>query len=389
MAALLVFVLLSATTIVIVAATQNQLSQTRANRQFIQGRSGVTLAVSDAIYQLNNGGPDSLPANRKTSPGPPATAVSGGEQSTKWTWWFDANTNTVNATAIAFGKTRTQRVALDYSDVASYRNDADGLPIYSVSPRGIFKDAVSVSGEQTSSSSPLTLNNGPAISPSPATPATFGMYGKSTFLSPNALQGTGGAVVVSHDDRNYKPENVQASMVQKRDGITSTVDMRIADNLAKQCATWGGAFTGGQVDTNNASVQCFTGLDVAKDTTVSILGNNVKTIVVRGTAAMPNHTFAGTLVRPSGVKGQLHIIFTMGDSWNHRLVLGNGSTASSISGLFAYAPHMPCTAGAVAPVITGSVACERLDTFKATVTAEVPMATSNDGPSARVWYVKR
>jgi hypothetical protein len=378
MAALLIFVLLSATTIVIVAAASNQTTQTRANRQNIQSRTNITLAENDALLQLNTAGYADTPSFTWRTAATNKWGVNADDKTT-WNWYFDSATKTVNAASQVTGsaKTRTEKIDVDYSDVASYRLGADNLPIYSVSALGAFKDAVSVSSDLPSSDSVVTTNG------------TLGMYGLSKFPATNTLNGTGGGVVVAHDDRSLAGLPTSPTTTSRRDGITSTVDERVAAEFAaSKCPvdSWQPALTGGSL-TADSTVQCYNGLNVDAASTLTVLGTGVKTIVVRGTSATYFHSLAGALANPN--LGQLHIIFVKGNSWDHPLVLGNATMASNLKGLYAYAPKLECRTGAVKPVITGSVACSKLTAFTATVNWEEPKIPGAGTTSRRVWYTKR
>lgn len=363
MMALVIFILLSATTIVIVGATQNQITQTRQNRQFTENRQGTTAALNDALNTLNAAGEATVSAVPYVSA---ATRKTGTAAKSAWSWYFTAATNTVTATSTAYGKTRTEAITVDYSDVESWRANTDGLPIYSVSARGAWKDAIAFNASSTGALTAV---------------GSIGLYAVANFdTSGNTV--TGSKIAIAHDDRAGA---VVTGVTKSRESVTTTLDERTNKAVSvAQCSTWNPAFTGGSINTAETTATCYEGFNV--NTPIAISGTGTKTIVIRDDGVSSENTLSANVTNPNG--GQLHVIFTKRFSY---LPLTLGSTSSSVSanGLFLYAPKSSCSSVGVGIALTGSLVCNNLSLLKANVTWLSPQLAATDGTSVRIWFAAK
>ena len=365
MMALLIFVLLSATTVVILGATHNQLAQTQQNRQFTEKRQGITAAVSDALNTLNQAGyTDSMPNYSD------ATRKHGTAAKADWSWYFDKNTNTIHAKATVFivnkegvlvPRYRDEEIAVDYSDVASTRNNADGLPVYSTSALGAWRDAVAFKAGSTGT---LTATG------------RIGLYDLAQFNTDGSTV-SGDRLAVSHDNKNTG--GVPANVTKTLSTITTSMDIRTNQAIASSCSWQEGPFIGGVV-TTGPTVDCYTGFNTKIP--ITIHGAGVKTIVIRENT---EDYYLDKQVINSSEGGQLHVIFTKQPS-DRALIIGSSVYSPSISGLFIYGPDMGCSSVGESAVISGSLICNNLKDFKGTVNWLEPTPADTDGVSRRIWF---
>lgn len=373
MAFLGILVLLAATSATLVASAVTSNRSSVSSRTFIQSGQALDEAISQAIYDLNQGGTDPLDGTYPTQASPSGLDVSHG----KWTWWLDAPTvgqagltTKLHVTGKVLTATRSATINLYSASVSSVSQKSDtGAISYSVAPKTAWTHAIA--GRS------ISVTGLPGTTASTTIDGAVGLYGNSYRASDfagNPANATDGVYRYGPDAKSVNFDAYDRPLDVATD---FTLDKGFAQQQLDQCqtstASWTASEHGGRLYANG-NLGCYSTMTF--DVPTTIVGSGTFTAIVSGDVNIASSISASA--------GQLNLL-AAGDSGRVQFT-GNPAVHA-----FIFAPGRTCsTQSGTYLTYTGSIVC---DTVTATgrFTGETPQhddSFTNTGLYNRtIWYL--
>ena len=422
MAVLLVFVLLGATFLLFMSATQNQIGQSRINKQTIGNQYGNDAALARALDFLNSELTDPtgtisdqwLTDNKPGGPTLPSSAATKQtftEDGTTYTWWVEnrpasatrENHAIVHTTATTLGRTTERQHRVTAAGVGTYYTNSEGEAVYNVTPFGAWRDGLAFA-KAAATGTAGRVNAGNA-------PGTLGVYSNATVINkdipawnPGGYAAIAGGIT-SYDKRaqfngtTFKVANypVTTDLNGKHAQPTATACPAEPANGSKHKGIWTktpfSAATAGTTLTATPTApgaSCWMGMNMATSDVITVSGGGVYTLYIRDNPDLTRNYVGGRF----NVVGdtQLHLVFEGARGLSGQpVVFNNAENNESFQPMntFVFAPVSPCHPQHTfwTYSLTGSLVCAEVREPSFAVTHR-QARTSTKEPMTRLLYVK-
>lgn len=281
---IMLFVLISGTVYWLISATDRTIKSSVQTSDFVQSGQLADLAIQDAMYQLNEVKPATLPT--KTSPRKAGTTNDGA-----WEWYADTATmgdggqrSVLHATGTFRGTIRKVQATAQGTRVGGFKAESDGSITYQVAPSTAFTHTVL--GKS------VTVQNG-ISGATPFITGSVGLIGSS--MSVKAATGT-----TSKADVDYFQYGTAATSLSVPGAVRApaglTLDSQFITDKMASCGgatpqAWKASQNGG-VLTANGNVGCFASMDF--DVPTFIQGNGSFNAYVAGGVTVRQNISAAT-----------------------------------------------------------------------------------------------